>query len=69
MFIKPVGFFRRACFHFKCFKAKFVVTVGLQNPPESRRKQPAPPRTRAGFLLTPTPVLRQLLASGFSLAR
>lgn len=50
-------------------KAKFVVTVGLRNPPESRSKQPAPPRSRPASLLTPTPVLRQLLASGFSLAR
>lgn len=50
-------------------KAKFGVTVGLRNPPESRSRQPAPPRTRAAFRLTPTPVLRQLLASGFSLAR
>lgn len=46
-----------------------LVTVGLRNPPESRSKQPAPPRTPPGFLLTPTPGLRQLLASGFSLAR
>lgn len=54
---------------FMSFWAKFVVTVGLRNPPESRSKQAALPRARAGFTLTPTPVLRQLLASGFSLAR